>query len=218
MKKLYRNARLQDTAECQDILVEDDKFAAIAPHLEAADAVVIDLGGKLTVPPYVDPHIHLDYVYTARQEGATNQTGTLFEGIQRWSETKADATTEEIKQRARKAVREEVTAGVQYIRTHADVTDPSQTSLTALLELREELKDIVTIQIVAFPQNPVQMLRNGILVRPSSDAKDNIRLIAAAGLLRCDHRNLFPSVPLFFHQFIDVLNNNLLLQHKLYHP
>jgi len=161
MKKIYRNARLQDTAELQDILVEDGKFEAIAPHLEAADAEVIDLSGKLTVPPYVDPHIHLDYVYTARQEGATNQTGTLFEGIQRWSETKAGATTEEIKKRARKAVREEVTAGVQYIRTHADVTDPSQTSLKALLELREELKDIVTIQIVAFPQEGMYAYKGG---------------------------------------------------------
>ena len=32
----------------------------------------IDLRGRLVVPPYVDPHLHLDYVYTARSEGAAN--------------------------------------------------------------------------------------------------------------------------------------------------
>ena len=45
----------------------------------------------------------------------------------------------------------EVSHGVQFIRTHADVTDPNLTALKALLELKEELKDIVTIQIVSFP-------------------------------------------------------------------
>lgn len=58
------------------------------------DCEIEDLGGKLTLPPYVDPHIHLDYVFTARKQGATNGTGTLFEGIQRWSETKSDLTIE----------------------------------------------------------------------------------------------------------------------------
>ncbi|MDY4475327.1 cytosine deaminase [Mitsuokella sp.] len=161
MRKLYRNARLQDSETLQDILVEDGRFAGIGPDLKAEGAQVIDLAGKLVTPPYVDPHIHLDYVYTARQEGATNQTGTLFEGIQRWSETKAGASLDEIKARARRAVREEMAAGVQYIRTHADVTDPAMTSLKALLELRDELKDIVTIQIVAFPQEGMYAYKGG---------------------------------------------------------
>ena len=43
----------------------------IAPSIEvAADCEVEDLGGKLTLPPYVDPHIHLDYVFTARKQGS----------------------------------------------------------------------------------------------------------------------------------------------------
>ena len=54
-----------------------------------------------------------------------------------------------------------MTAGVQYIRTHADVTDPNFTSLKALLELREELKDIVTIQVVAFPQEGMYAYKGG---------------------------------------------------------
>ncbi len=152
MKKLYKNATIAGSQELQDILVEDGKFTAIQAGLSEDGAQIIDLQGKLVVSPYVDPHLHLDYVYTARGAGAKNNTGTLFEGIQRWSETKAGASVEEIKERARKAVREEMLSGVQYIRSHVDVTDPKLTAMKALLELKEELKEIVTIQLVAFPQ------------------------------------------------------------------
>ncbi len=37
--------------------------------------------------------------------GANNGTGTLFEGIQRWSETKGNMTIDEIKERARIALK-----------------------------------------------------------------------------------------------------------------
>ncbi len=161
MQKLYTNATLVDKDEPQEILIDNGKFTAIGPHLAVEAAETVDLNGRLVVPPYVDPHIHLDYVYTAMRQGALNGTGTLFEGIQRWSETKAGATVEEVKERARRAVREEMLQGVQYIRTHADVTDPSMTSLKALLELKEELKDILTIQIVSFPQEGMYAYPNG---------------------------------------------------------
>ena len=83
-----------ETAAIQDILVEDGKFISIAPHLKAtleaqgkdmASVEVVDLGGKLVCPPFCDTHLHLDYVFTARKPGAVNESGTLFEGIQRWS-------------------------------------------------------------------------------------------------------------------------------------
>ena len=99
--------------------------------------------------------------YLPPETGAANGTGTLFEGIQRWSETKSDLTVDEIKARAIIAVKKELAHGVQFIRTHADVTDPSLTSLKAMLELREELKDLVTIQIVSFPQEGMYAYKGG---------------------------------------------------------
>lgn len=74
---------------------------------------------------------------------------------------KSDLTIDEIKARAIKAVKMEVSHGVQFIRTHADVTDPNLTALKALLELKEELKDIVTIQIVSFPQEGMYSYKDG---------------------------------------------------------
>lgn len=158
---LFKNVRLKGQKELVDIYVEDGKFKEIGKDLSMTCDQVTDIQGKLTIPPYVDPHIHLDYVYTARKEGATNESGTLFEGIQKWSDTKADLTIEEVKSRALKAVKAEMLYGVQYMRTHADVTDPNLTSLKALIELRDELKDLCTIQIVAFPQEGMYAYKGG---------------------------------------------------------
>lgn len=147
------------TLPLQDILVTDGVFTAFGPGLaqqyeaqggDPAAIEVVDLGGKLVCPPFCDTHLHLDYVFTARKPGAVNESGTLFEGIQRWSETKSDLTVDEIKQRAKIGIKKEMLHGVQLIRSHADVTDPNLTSLKALLELKEELKDTVTLQIVSF--------------------------------------------------------------------
>lgn len=60
-----------------------------------------------------------------------------------------------------KGIKDEVSQGVQHIRTHIDVTDPKFTALKAMLEMKEELKDTVDIQIVAFPQEGMYMYKGG---------------------------------------------------------
>ena len=160
---LFKNARLKGNEELVDLLVENGVYKEIGPDLSQKykDIETYDLEGNLVVPPYVDPHIHLDYVYTARMAGANNGTGTLFEGIQRWSETKSNMTKDEIKDRARIALKKEILYGTQYIRTHVDVTDPKLTCLKAIMELKEEVKDIVDIQIIAFPQEGMYSYKDG---------------------------------------------------------
>ena len=160
MKK-FTNARIyRQHDELSEILVERGVIRQIGKDLPAADQE-IDLKGRLVVPPYVDAHLHLDYVYTGRGDGARNATGTLFEGIARWHDIKKTQTFEDAKARALKGIQEEVSRGVQFIRTHVDVTDPKLTGLKAMLELREQLKDNVTIQIVAFPQEGMYAYKGG---------------------------------------------------------
>lgn len=121
MKK-FINARIyRQHHETSELLVDKGMITQIGQSLPAADEQ-IDLGGRLVVPPYVDPHLHLDYVYTAGSEGATNTSGTLFEGIARWHHVKKTQTLEEARERALKGINEEVSKGVQFIRTHIDVT------------------------------------------------------------------------------------------------
>ncbi|GAF23275.1 cytosine deaminase [Bacillus sp. JCM 19047] len=70
-------------------------------------------------------------------------------------------TVEDVKERAKKAIKMQVRHGVQFVRTHVDVTDPSFTGLKALLELKEELKNEVDLQIVAFPQEGMYSYNGG---------------------------------------------------------
>ena len=93
--------------------------------------------------------------------GEQNGSGTLFEGIQRWSESKGNMTVEQMKARIYSGIRKEMLHGVQAIRTHIDVTDSTFTGLKAALEVREEVKDILDLQIVAFPQEGMYAYKGG---------------------------------------------------------
>ena len=62
MKK-FTNAVIYGYKDANEILVENGIIKAIGRDLGAADEV-IDLDGKMVTAPYVDPHLHLDYVYT----------------------------------------------------------------------------------------------------------------------------------------------------------
>jgi cytosine deaminase len=160
MKK-FTNARIyRQHDESSEILVDKGVFKEIGRNMSGADEE-IDLCGRLVVPPYVDPHLHLDYVYTGRSEGAKNTSGTLFEGIERWHDVKKTQTPEAARERALRGIREEVSRGVQFIRTHIDVDDPKLTGLKVMLDLREELADNITIQIVAFPQEGMYAYKGG---------------------------------------------------------
>ncbi len=159
MKK-FINANIYRNEDATEIFVEKGVITQIGKNLPMAEEE-IDLKGRLVVPPYVDAHLHLDYVYTGRNDGATNDTGTLFEGIARWHDVKKHQTYEDAKERALRGIQEEVSKGVQFIRTHIDVDDPKLTGLKAMLEIREELKDNVTIQIVAFPQEGMYAYKGG---------------------------------------------------------
>lgn len=155
MKK-FINAKIYKNDDATEILVEDGKIKEIGTNLADCDKV-IDLEGKLVIPPYVDSHLHLDYVFVAGDglgDGSgDSKSGTLFEAINRWPEIKKNQTVEQVKERIYKGLYEEISHGVQAIRTHIDVTDKKLTALKAALEVREEVKDKVDLQIVSFPQN-----------------------------------------------------------------
>ena len=159
---IIKNAKLEDKTQLVDIKVENGCFTEIAPRIEAREhEEIIDAKGWLVVPPFVEPHIHLDTTLTAG-EPRWNESGTLFEGIQCWSERKECLSKEDVKNRARKAIKWQVANGIQFIRTHVDTTDPELTAIKALVELKEELKDYVTLQIVAFPQEGILSYPNGL--------------------------------------------------------
>ena len=68
--KKFINAKLKGYNELQEILVEDGVFKAIAPHIDVdSDCEIEDLGGRLTLPPYVD-HIFILIMYSQQESRA----------------------------------------------------------------------------------------------------------------------------------------------------
>lgn len=156
------NARLRGREGLHRIELDGARIAAIAAQPAPAEAGgdELDAAGNLVVPPFVEPHIHLDATLTAG-EPAWNMSGTLFEGIERWAERKALVTHEDTKTRAKKTIDMLVEHGIQHVRTHVDVTDPTLAALKAMLEVREETRHLIDLQIVAFPQEGIESYRGG---------------------------------------------------------
>lgn len=165
MRKIiaYKNAKLRHREGLYDIVTEGEKIIGIAKDSAGkySDAEIVDLGGRLVCEPYVESHIHLDYVYTADIPAEETASGTLFEAIEKWSGSKHQLSKEDIKKRAYKGILTEMRNGVQYIRTHVDVTDLEFTAFQAMLEVKEEVKDKVDIQLIAFPQEGMYAYRDG---------------------------------------------------------
>jgi cytosine deaminase len=159
---IIRHAQLHRHDGLVDIATKDGHFASIVGELPSDSSAPreIEAAGRLVVPPFIDAHVHLDAVLTVGQP-RYNTTGTLLEGIQIWSELKPDLSREDVKKRALEEIRWEVAQGTLHIRSHVDVCDPNLTALRALLEVREEVRDICNLQLVAFPQDGILSFPNG---------------------------------------------------------
>lgn len=156
------NARLRDREGLHSLSLDGALIAGIdhQPATLTASGGDLDAAGNLVIPPFVEPHIHLDAVLTAG-EPRWNMSGTLFEGIECWAERKAGITRADILERARRGIDMLVAHGIQHVRTHVDVTDPSLTALKAMLELRDESRHLLDMQVVAFPQEGIESYGRG---------------------------------------------------------
>ncbi|MEP0979341.1 cytosine deaminase [Leptolyngbya sp. AS-A5] len=146
--------RAPDVSERVDIAIQAGEIVEIAPHLDATAEIKLEIQGYLVSPPFVESHIHLDSALTAG-EPRWNQSGSLFEGIEIWRDRKQDLSLEDVKQRAIETLKQQALQGVLFVRSHADVSEQSLTALKALLEVREEVKDWMMLQVVAFPQDGI---------------------------------------------------------------
>lgn len=158
---LFQNALIENAGKAVDIRVSEGKFQEIAENIAPLPGEEIkDLHNRLVLPPFIESHVHLDTGLTAG-DPVWNMSGTLFEGIECWSKRKDKLSREDIRERVHRVARMYAANGVQFIRTHVDVTDPSLTAMETMAELREELRDVMDIQIVAFPQEGILSYPNG---------------------------------------------------------
>ncbi|MEG3860268.1 cytosine deaminase [Microcoleus sp. herbarium12] len=137
-----------------DIAIDEDTIVAVSPRISGLGEQEINIQGNLVSPPFVESHIHLDSALTAG-EPRWNHSGTLFEGIQIWGERKQGLTLDDVKKRAIETLRLQASQGILFVRSHADVSEPNLTALQGLLEVRDSVKDWMTLQVVAFPQDGI---------------------------------------------------------------
>lgn len=176
---LIKNVHIENGSEQVDVRIEESKFSEIEAGLHPYEnEVLIDGKGALMLPPFVESHVHLDTCLTAG-EPEWNMSGTLFEGIECWHKRKEMLTKSDVKERAYKAIKMQVANGVGHIRTHVDTTDPSLIALEGMLELKEELNELVNLQIVAFPQEGILSYPKGkeLIVRAIEMGADCIGAI-----------------------------------------
>lgn len=163
---IIKNIHIENSKDTFNIFVKDGKFEKIEKCTDTnsdfskCDEEIIDGSDKMILPPFIESHVHLDSTQTAG-DPVWNMSGTLFEGIECWAKRKDKLSKADVKERAKYTISKQVENGIQYIRSHVDVTDPKLVAMDALLELKDELKDKVELQLVAFPQEGILSYPNG---------------------------------------------------------
>lgn len=161
MDILLKNVLLNDGEGMKDVAIQDGKISAIEDTITDTADRVIDAKGRVLVPGFIESHLHLDKALIADRK--PNNSGTLKEAIRVTAELKPTFTKEDIYDRAKRTLEMIIPFGVTAIRTHSEF-DPAQgfTGFETILKLKEEYKNLVDIQVVAFPQE-------GIIKEPGTE-------------------------------------------------
>ncbi len=159
---IIRNVRIDDAKPLLDVAIKDGKIVAIEENTALTATNEIQGEGHVLIPSFVESHLHLEKAFVMDRKA--NRSGTLQEAIAVTAELKPTFTYDDIMERSRKVIRALVQNGTTYVRAHAEF-DPGQgfTGFDAILQLREEFKGIIDIQVVAFPQE-------GIFKYPGTEA------------------------------------------------
>ncbi|MBQ6425277.1 MAG: amidohydrolase family protein [Clostridia bacterium] len=160
---LIKNAKTRKCEELVSIGIKDGKITAIEKDLKEDARQIIDAKGNLVTESFVNGHLHLDKVYTFVMAGETalkeyndNGMGGAMTGIERAADFKSAYDESWILPNVRKACDLAVKYGNTHIRAFADVdTKARLEGVKSLLKAREEYKDRVELQVVAFPQDGI---------------------------------------------------------------
>ena len=154
---LIANAVLADGTK-RHIDVKGGRIAALLPDDAGVplESEVLDVAGALLLPPLVDGHIHLDKTLLGLpwlpNQAAGNKVADRIEAERK---VRAARTVPEF-ETGSNLVRQVVASGTLHMRSHVDVDNQlGLRNLHEVLKIRERFQDLVTIQIVAFPQSGV---------------------------------------------------------------
>ncbi len=158
---LIKNASLPDGRTDMSVAVQGGRITAVEPALNAPANEVVDAGGYLLSPHFVDPHFHMDATLSYGLP-RVNESGTLLEGIALWGELKPTLKADAIIERALAYCDWAVAKGLLAIRSHVDTSDASLLAVDALLEVKKQVAHYIDLQLVAFPQDGVLRTKGGL--------------------------------------------------------
>ena len=146
---LIRNAR-PFGGPLEDLFIRDGRFVTAD---SARAAVEIDAAGHVAMPGLVEAHTHLDKTLIG-MDWFENRVGpTRNDRILADRNAKRELGINARRQSARQ-IMQTLSYGVLSIRSHVDVdTEIGIANIEGVLETREAMRDLVDVQIVAFPQS-----------------------------------------------------------------
>ena len=152
---IVRNASLVDMTSAAlpvDLGVRNGRFAAIQRSLPGEAREVVDVGGRLVSPGFVETHIHLDKTCTIdRCECETSRSP--HRAMERMSAIKHTFTVEDVAARARRTLEKCVLHGCTLMRTHVEL-DPKVglRGFEGVKALLEAYAWAIDIEICVMPQ------------------------------------------------------------------
>src|SRR4051794_28482600 len=154
---VLRGATLAD-GSVADVEVGPDRVHAVRPpgppsQPPPAGAQVHDLAGYVLLPAPAEPHAHLDKALLAHR--LPNPGGDLAGAIEAMVLGGHEITGPDLLDRGRRAALLQLGYGATAIRSHADVGGRiGLRHLTALVQLRDELAPMLTLQVTALVASP----------------------------------------------------------------
>ena len=159
---LIKNVRPLER-ETVDISVVDGRVQKVSKGLlpSTSDTVMIEGQNHILIPGFVDAHSHLDKTLWGLPWHRNQAGPRLIDKIENERRVRRELNLSAEKQ-ATNQIRQAIRMGTTHIRTHVDVdTEIGLKNLEGIMAAREKFKDLMTIQIVAFPQS-------GMLIRPGT--------------------------------------------------
>ncbi len=159
---IIKNAKTRAAPEAQlDIVIQGKTIVKIGGSNGGSARHLIDACGHLVTESFINGHLHLCKVYTlgmmddqAMNAYTAGGMGGAMTAIELAARVKASYDESWIIENVRKALNLAVRFGNTTIRAFADTdTKARLEGVKALLRAREEFKDKVTLQVVAFPQD-----------------------------------------------------------------
>jgi cytosine deaminase len=145
-----------------DMLIEGERIARIAKEIATPAGAMVEEGkGEIVLPGLVEAHTHLDKSLWGLPWYKNEVGPRLIDKIDNERLSKKRLDIDPYRQSARQVVQSSL-MGSTHIRSHVDIdTDHRLWGVEGVMKMRDDYRDIIDVEIVAFPQS-------GMLRRPGT--------------------------------------------------